>query len=61
MAGDMQYKRSFGHEFRKLEWCRIRRRGWRTSFVFLARQSRRRCREMLGSVASSIASLRPGR
>lgn len=61
MAGDMQYKRSFGHEFRKLEWCRIGRRGWRTSFVFLARQSRRRCREMFGSVASSIASLRPGR
>jgi CelD/BcsL family acetyltransferase involved in cellulose biosynthesis len=33
MAGDFQYKRSLSDQFRELEWCAIRRHGWRNAAV----------------------------
>jgi CelD/BcsL family acetyltransferase involved in cellulose biosynthesis len=42
MAGDLEYKRSFSDQFRDLEWCTIRRRGWRTALLDSMRYCRHR-------------------
>jgi CelD/BcsL family acetyltransferase involved in cellulose biosynthesis len=56
MAGSLDYKRRFSQKFRELEWCSIRRRGWRMSLIDSLRFYRNLCREPVQQRKMPIAS-----